>query len=162
MNGAIEKSLSELDELCRRRGWSVGLAESCTAGLLASWIGARPGVSKWFHGAVVSYSRQVKAQILGVPLKWLSAHGEVSLPVARAMAQGARLALLCDWAVSVTGIAGPSGGTPTKPVGTVCFAVSGPGFDEVWLKNFPPTAERHAIQEMAAAQALEFLLLAMK
>ncbi|NJL25435.1 MAG: CinA family protein [Calothrix sp. SM1_5_4] len=133
----ILKRVEELEALCLKRGWTLGLAESCTGGLLSTWICSRPGVSKFFLGAVVSYARSVKESVLQVPGALTRAHGEVSLPVARAMASGARQALGCDWAVSVTGIAGPTGGSPEKPVGTVCFAVVGPAFENVSQQVFP-------------------------
>lgn len=150
--------IRELDHLCRARGLTIGLAESCTAGLLSSWLGAYPGVSSWYQGAVVSYSRAVKRKVLGVPHRLLLAHGEVSLPVARAMAVGAQHALGCDWAISITGIAGPSGGSPTKPVGTVCFGLVGPGLERVVQKAFSPQATRVEIQRLAAEYALDLLV----
>ncbi len=154
--------LNELEKLCVLRGLTIGLAESCTGGLLSASICERPGVSKIFKGAVVSYARDVKEAVLGVPKSLMQAHGEVSLPVAQAMAVGAREVLKCDWAVSVTGIAGPSGGTPEKPVGTVCFAISGPSFERVESKIFPAGGGRQDIQRQAALFALDFLLSAMR
>lgn len=153
---------SELEKICRERGWTVGLAESCTGGLLSSWIGARPGISSLFVGAVVSYARKVKETVLGVPSVLMAAHGEVSIPVAKAMAAGGRKALGSTWCVSITGIAGPSGGSVEKPVGTVCFAVSGPGVEEACWKVFPAGGGRQDIQRQAALFAFDFLLSAMR
>jgi PncC family amidohydrolase len=154
--------IEELAALCRARGWTVGLAESCTGGLLSSWICERPGISNVFAGAVVSYARKVKERLLDVPVSLMQAHGEVSVPVARAMAVGGRKALDCTWCVSITGIAGPSGGSAEKPVGTVCFAVSGPGVEEVSWQVFPAGGGRQDIQRQAAIFAFDFLLSAMR
>lgn len=158
----IEDRVRALDERSRILGVTIGLAESCTGGLLSSWICSYPGASRFFRGAVVSYAREVKAAALGVPMAWMQTHGEVSLPVARAMASGAREHLGCDWAVSITGIAGPSGGSPDKPVGTVCFAVSGPGLEEAVTKQFPASGGRQDIQRQAALFAFDLLLNAIR
>ena len=153
------------------RGWSVATAESCTGGLLSSWITSQPGVSSFFKGAVVSYSRSLKENLLGVPGPILAAYGEVSQPVAKAMAMGARERLGVDWAVAITGVAGPSGGSKEKPVGFVCFAVAGPGLEESSFKQFSPTAKsamgagaasREDIQRQAALFAFDLLLNAMR
>ncbi|MBX3021050.1 MAG: CinA family protein [Bdellovibrionales bacterium] len=162
MNAELSGRIQELEKLCLLRGWKIGSAESCTGGLLASWICAWPGVSKFFQGAVVSYARSVKEDVLGVPRALILAHGEVSLPVARQMALGARSVLAADWTVSITGIAGPSGGSPGKPVGTVCFAVTGPGFERLSQQAFPAGAGREDIQRQAALFAFDFLLSAMR
>lgn len=158
MNTEIDSRIRRLESICRARGLKVGFAESCTGGLLASWVCAYPGASNFFIGAVVSYARSVKAGVLGVPEHLMLTHGEVSLPVAKAMAQGTRTHLDCDWAVSITGIAGPGGGTPEKPVGTVCFAVSGPGLEEAVNKQFPASGGRQDIQRQAALFAFDLLL----
>lgn len=160
MSDSSEQRVSELAALCKTRGLTVGLAESCTGGLLSSWICAQSGVSSFYRGGVVCYAGEVKENILHVPRSLLQVHGEVSLPVARAMAQGARHALGCQWSVSVTGIAGPTGGNPEKPVGFVCFAVVGPGFEQVAQRQFEK-GDRQQIQRQAASFALEFLLRAM-
>jgi len=162
MDELIAGRVEELERICRLRGWTVGSAESCTGGLLSAWICQRPGISNVFSGAVVSYARAVKNRVLKVPLSLMQVHGEVSIPVARAMARGGREALECSWCVSITGIAGPSGGSPEKPVGTVCFAVSGPGFEEASLQVFPAGGGRQDIQRQAALFAFDFLLIAMR
>jgi PncC family amidohydrolase len=115
-----------------------------------------------FAGAVVSYARAVKESVLKVPSFLIKAHGEVSVPVAQAMARGGREALNCTWCVSITGIAGPSGGSVGKPVGTVCFAVSGPGFEEAATMVFAAGGGRQDIQRQAALFAFDFLLSAMR
>lgn len=159
--------ISKLAVACARNGWTVGTGESCTGGLLASWIAGFPGISSCFTGSVVSYSAAVKVNVLGVPRSSIQVHGEVSLPVAMSMARGVKKALGCDWAVSITGIAGPSGGSVEKPVGTVCFAVVGPGVEvhsqQLFQSKLKGAAEmRQDIQRQAALFAFDFLLTAMR
>lgn len=162
MTNQVERQIAELQSICAQRGWTVGLAESCTGGLLASWICAEPGVSSFFNGCVVSYARMVKENLLNIPKSLLQTHGEVSLAVAKAMASGARTALNCTWSVSITGVAGPSGGSLEKPVGFVCFAVSGPGFEKAVYKQFEAQGGRQDIQRQSANFAFDFLLSAMR
>jgi nicotinamide-nucleotide amidase len=108
------------------RGQTLATAESCSGGWVAHLVVSETGSSQWFERGWVTYSNRSKEQELGVPAELLETHGAVSSETARAMAEGARAAAGTDWAVSVTGIAGPGGGTPNKPVGTVCVAVAGP------------------------------------
>ncbi|WP_380168419.1 competence/damage-inducible protein A [Jannaschia sp. R86511] len=121
---------STLDEVVaaglRARGWTVATAESCTAGLLAGRLADLPGSSDYLVGGVVAYRDQVKTAELGVPADLLSAHGAVSEQVAVAMARGARARFGTTLAVSVTGVAGPGGARPGKPVGLVHVALAGP------------------------------------
>lgn len=105
-------------------GRSVATAESCTAGLLAARLTERPGSSAYVAGGVVAYSNDAKTELLGVDATLIEQHGAVSEPVAQAMAAGALRRFGCDTAIAITGIAGPGGGTPDKPVGTVCFSVA--------------------------------------
>lgn len=116
---------SSIDDLVAKllSGRRIATAESCTAGLLAARLTDRAGSSDYVMGGVVSYSNEAKADVLGVDPALIEAHGAVSEPVAEAMAQGALRRFGADTAVAITGIAGPGGGTPEKPVGTVCFAV---------------------------------------
>ena len=104
------------------RGEWLAAAESCTGGWLAQAVTAVAGSSGWFDRGFVTYSNAAKSDLLGVPAATLERHGGVSEHTARAMAQGALAHSRADWAVAITGIAGPSGGTAEKPVGTVCFA----------------------------------------
>ena len=106
----------------KRKGKTLVTAESCTGGWVAQAITSVAGSSDWFERGYVTYSNAAKREELGVPKKTLDRHGAVSEPAARAMAQGALRASRADVALSVTGIAGPGGATPGKPVGTVCFA----------------------------------------
>ncbi|OBF45841.1 competence/damage-inducible protein A [Mycobacterium sp. 852002-50816_SCH5313054-b] len=117
---------SSVDDLVAKllSGRRIATAESCTAGLLAARLTDRAGSSDYVMGGVVSYSNEAKADILGVDPALIDKHGAVSEPVAEAMAQGALQRFGADTAVAITGIAGPGGGTPEKPVGTVCFTVT--------------------------------------
>ena len=133
-------------------------AESCTGGLVAKLITDVSGSSEVFEGGVVSYSNDVKASVLGVSRETLAAHGAVSEETAREMALGAKERLGADVAVSTTGIAGPTGGTPDKPVGTVCFGVaSGRGVHSV-TKHFGENLSRDEIRYSAAEFALGLLI----
>lgn len=105
-------------------GHRIGLAESCTGGLLAGRLTARAGSSEYLVGGVVAYANEAKVGLLGVPAELIEAHGAVSPQVARAMADGARKRLGADIGVAITGVAGPGGGTEAKPVGYVCFCVT--------------------------------------
>jgi nicotinamide-nucleotide amidase len=105
------------------KGWRLVTAESCTGGLIAAACTELAGSSAWFERGFVTYSNEAKTELLGVPAALIAAHGAVSEPVARAMAEGAlRGCPRADLAVAVTGIAGPAGGSPDKPVGTVWLA----------------------------------------
>ena len=115
----------------------IAAAESCTGGNVARRIVDLPGSSAYFLGSVVAYANEAKAKLLGVPEDVLANPGAVSEPTARAMADGARRAFGADVAVATTGIAGPAGGTPRKPVGTVFIAASGPDGTVVEEHRFP-------------------------
>jgi PncC family amidohydrolase len=158
MMNPISQGVEELQRICQLRGWTIGLAESCTGGLLSEWISQQPGISNIYQGAVVSYGRRAKEQILGVTSAMINTAGVVSEPVARAMAHGARAALAADWAVSITGIVGPTGGSPDKPVGTVCFAVVGPDYEQATTHNFDRQLDRQEIQRQSAVFAFDLLL----
>ncbi len=113
-------------ELLRERGLTLATAESCTGGLVAARLTAIPGSSDVFLGSVVAYANSVKTSQLGVPEELLATFGAVSAETAAAMAEGARTRLGADVAVSVTGVAGPGGGTAEKPVGLVFLHAAGP------------------------------------
>lgn len=112
--------------MLKEKSLTMATAESCTGGNIAHRMTMLAGVSEVFCGGVVSYSNEVKMRVLGVKEETLRAYGAVSEPTAREMAEGARRVLGCDVAVATSGIAGPGGGTPEKPVGTVCIAISTP------------------------------------
>lgn len=119
---------SDPDELVARglldRGWTVATGESCTGGLLAARLIDRSGSSAYVAGGVTAYSNQAKTDLLGVPADMIATHGAVSPEVARALADGARARFGADVGVGITGVAGPDGGTPAKPVGYVCFCLT--------------------------------------
>ena len=135
---------------------TLGLAESCTGGLLAGALTAVPGSSAVFLGGVVSYSNAVKTSLLGVPEELLARHGAVSEACARAMATGARRMLAVDLALAVTGIAGPEGGSPEKPLGTVWFALATSRNELGWHRCFP--GDRISVRLQSVRFALERLL----
>lgn len=117
---------SALGRAALKRSARIATAESCTGGLVAAALTAVAGSSEWFDRGFVTYSDQAKADLLAVPPGTLARFGAVSKETALAMAQGALRHGGAQWSVAVTGIAGPGGGTPDKPVGTVCFAWTGP------------------------------------
>jgi nicotinamide-nucleotide amidase len=142
-------------DLCRARGLTLGTAESCTGGLIAARLTAVPGVSDVFRGAVVAYGNEVKAAQLGVPEQLLAEHGAVSEEVAAAMAAGAARTLGVDVAVSVTGVAGPGGGTPEKPVGLVFFHAVTPDGERGLRIELP--GDRETIRRRSTVAALHLL-----
>jgi nicotinamide-nucleotide amidase len=134
---------------------TLALAESCTGGYIAHRITNVPGASKVFAGGLVAYSNAAKQKFLGVRAETLARHGAVSEAVAREMAEGAREKFGVDFAIAVTGIAGPTGGTKVKPVGTVFIALAGaPG--TVVERKFNPCG-REQFKDVTAQQALEML-----
>ena len=139
-------------DLCRARDWSLGTAESCTGGLVAGRLTSVPGSSEVFVGAVVAYADGVKEGELGVPAQTLAEHGAVSAQTAAAMAAGVRKRLGVDVGVAVTGIAGPGGGTPEKPVGLVYLHAETPDGSHGVEFNFP--SDRDTIRARATAAAL--------
>ncbi len=149
---AIEEVVLELLE---RRGWTLGLAESITGGMIGQMITGVPGSSKTFMGSVVSYSNDMKIRLLGVSEETLAGHGAVSHRCAAEMAHGARSATNTDVAVSVTGIAGPAGGSPEKPVGTFFIGVATP--ESLLTRRFQLPGERAWVRTLATMQALDTL-----
>jgi nicotinamide-nucleotide amidase len=141
--------------LCREQGLTLGTAESCTGGLVAERLTRVPGSSDVFRGAIVAYADDVKERELGVAAEVLSDHGAVSAETAAAMAAGVRERLDVDVGVSVTGVAGPGGGTAEKPVGLVFIGVSAPSGERTIEFNYP--ADRQAIRSRAAVAALHLV-----
>ena len=129
----------------------IATAESCTGGMVAQALTSVPGASDALEGTVVSYSNRVKHQVLGVSQSTLDEFGAVSSQTACEMAAGVRNRLACDAAVSITGIAGPSGGVPGKPVGTVWIGVSTRDGEQAELHHFKGDREQVRIQSAAAA-----------
>jgi nicotinamide-nucleotide amidase len=160
MPTSADPSLSDKIEavvvgLLARRGKTLALAESCTGGFIANRITNVPGASAVFPGGVVAYSNAVKQKFLGVRTRTLARHGAVSEAVAREMAGGARKKFGADFAMAITGIAGPGGGTKSKPVGTVFIALAGEGKTVVKRKLNPFGREK--FKRVTADQALKML-----
>ena len=139
-------------QLCRERGLTLAAAESCTGGLVAARLTSVPGASEVFRGGVVAYADGVKVRELGVPEDILGRYGAVSAEVAAAMAEGARARLGADVGVAVTGVAGPGGGTPEKPVGLVYLHAETPDASHGVEFNFP--SDRESIRQRSAAAVL--------
>ena len=149
---------SSVDDLVARllAGHRIATAESCTAGLVAARLTDRPGSSDYVAGGVVAYANAAKAELLGVDPALIEAHGAVSEPVAEAMAAGALRRFGADTAVATTGIAGPGGGTPEKPVGTVCFSVmTADGPTDTRTLRLP--GNRSDVRERSATVAMHML-----
>ncbi len=147
---------NRVGDALRERGVRLGTAESCTGGLIAHLITEVPGSSDYFAGALVTYANEVKVDLVDVPPDVIEAHGAVSAQVARSMAEGARRRLGVDVAVAVTGVAGPAGGTPAKPVGLTYVALADEDGDDV--RRFVWDADRTGNKRLSAAAALELLL----
>ena len=176
---AAEESLARVEKLCREvlgdlvygqdgvtfaqavgervaaRGETICCAESCTGGLLAQLLTEVPGSSRWAAGGFVTYSYELKETALGVPHQMLQKHGAVSEQVARAMAEGARTRSEATWTLAITGIAGPEGGTPQKPVGTVWLALSGKNGTTAKLMHY--RGDRGQVRLQSAYGALQLL-----
>lgn len=155
------KSMAEvIAELLLDSSQTVSVAESCTGGWLGQMLTDVPGSSKWFLGGIISYSNTVKEEFLGVKAELLKAVGAVSGDVALEMAKGVHRALRSHWGISITGIAGPDGGTDHKPVGLVYIGVIGPeGFQYVSEQRFGPSLSREHIRRMSALTAMNVLRL---
>jgi nicotinamide-nucleotide amidase len=144
-----------IQDLMQARGETLAVAESCTGGLLGAAITSEDGSSTYYRGGVLSYANEVKANLLGVDPAEIDRSGAVSRPVVEAMARGARDSVGADWALAVTGIAGPGGGTPEKPVGTTWIAVAGP--TGAWSGRYRFTGDRQRNRRLAVAAALDAL-----
>ncbi len=141
---------------CRRRGLKVATAESCTGGLISATLTAIAGSSDVVDRAFVTYSNEAKREMIGVPWEAILGHGAVSEPVARAMAAGALGRSNADLAVSVTGVAGPGGGSAEKPVGLVHLAVARKGFEPLSERHVFP-GDRDNIRRLTVLTALTML-----
>lgn len=150
---------SRVGQALQQRGWTLALAESCTGGLVSHRITQVPGSSAYFLGGVVAYANQAKQDLLGVDSLTLAEHGAVSAETAREMARGARSTFLVHVGLSVTGIAGPGGGTEDKPVGLTYIAVVTPQGERV--ERYQWSGDREANKQAAAEAALELLLQAL-
>jgi len=157
MSACIAALAAALGEALRARRWMAATAESCTGGLVAGAITAIPGSSAWFDRGFVTYSDDAKHALLGVPLPMVAELGAVSEAVARAMAEGAIERSNAHVAVAITGIAGPGGATPSKPVGLVCFGFARRGVATV-VATHRLAGDRTAVREASVQVALEGLL----
>ena len=146
---------SVVGALLLARGETVATAESCTGGLLGSRITDVAGSSAWFLGGAICYTAAAKVDLAGVDPALIREHGEVSEPVALALARGARARFASTWGVGITGIAGPTGGTPEKPVGTVHIAVAGPNVEQHRKLLWP--ASRTMVKWFSSQAALDLL-----
>ena len=156
MPGALVALAERLQGICLGHGITLALGESCTGGLIAATVTEVAGSSGYFLGGVVSYANAAKTAFLDVPEATLEAHGAVSAQVAKAMAVGARARFGSTLAASVTGIAGPQGASPDKPVGlTYVGLADGAGVD---VRRFTFAGDRAANREAAARVALEWLI----
>jgi nicotinamide-nucleotide amidase len=151
-----ETLLLRLADALWARTWMLTTAESCTGGLIAGACTERGGSSEWFERGFVTYSNAAKTELLGVPAALIATHGAVSEPVVQAMVQGALAHAHAQVAVAVTGIAGPTGATPTKPVGTVWLGWSVAGVLSTECHCF--SGDRAAVRQATVRRALEGLL----
>ncbi len=150
---ALDRDVAALGDALRARGWKLAAAESCTGGLIAAACTAPAGASDWFERGFVTYSNAAKCELLGVPVALIAAHGAVSAEVACAMASGALAHSRADLAVAVTGIAGPTGGVPGKPVGTVWLALARPG-EPARAERLQLPGDRTAVRAQTVRHAL--------
>lgn len=153
---SVNAQVARLAEVLRARGLMLATAESCTGGLIAGACTDLAGSSDWFERGFVSYSNAAKTELLGVDAALIVAHGAVSEPVARAMAQGAVRHAHAQLAVAVTGVAGPGGGSAEKPVGTVWFGWALPGGIHTEVQCF--AGDRAAVRAATVRHALARLL----
>lgn len=152
----MEALIQELFEVLKKKMATVGTAESCTGGKVGAELSELSGSSAYFVGSVVSYSNDVKIKVLNVPEELIRNHGAVSQQVAEKMAVGGRELLKATYVVSITGIAGPGGGSPEKPVGTIWFGISGPEFVYSELKHF--NGDRAQVRQLSVEHAIKLLI----
>jgi nicotinamide-nucleotide amidase len=154
---AFEPAVLALAQTLRDHGLKLTTAESCTGGLIAAACTAVAGSSDWFERGFVTYSNDAKAELLGVDVAMIRAHGAVSAEIAQAMAEGALARSPADLAAAVTGIAGPGGAAPGKPVGTVWLAVARRG-EATSTELLRLSGDRAAIREQTVQHALQRLI----
>jgi nicotinamide-nucleotide amidase len=147
----------ELGAALQARGCKLALAESCTGGMAAQYVTAIPGSSAWFERGFVTYSNQSKVELLGVSPETLERHGAVSEQTAREMARGALEHSRAQVAAAITGIAGPDGGSPDKPVGTVCFAWTD-AMGRITSATLHFTGDREAVRRQSVDHCLGTIL----
>jgi len=153
-------TVKTLAEILLAKNWKIAAAESCTGGLVCSTLTDLAGSSEWFERGYITYSNAAKEDSLGVPSKLIQSFGAVSEQVAKAMAEGAQVSSGANAAISITGIAGPTGGSAEKPVGTVCFGWAihnDSGANMVITKTMCFDGDRQAIREQACNYVLNEL-----
>ncbi|MES2770159.1 MAG: CinA family protein [Bdellovibrionota bacterium] len=148
--------VEELFKILKEKKATLGAAESCTGGRFSAKITAVPGSSEFFIGSIISYANSVKQDVLEIPEIDIKNHGAVSQVVAEKMSRNVRELLNCTFSVSITGIAGPGGGSQTKPVGTVWFGISGLKIVKTEMKVF--IGDRARVQDAASDYAIELLI----
>ncbi len=153
----IPEFLREVSDLLRRRGKTISVAESCTGGLICKLLTDVPGSSNYFLEGIIAYSNWAKVRLLGVPELLIEQHGAVSDEVCQAMASGCRSRSGADLAVATTGIAGPDGGTPEKPVGLVYVGLADDSGCRVTKLQLDPSLSRRHIREQTAQSVLDLL-----
>ena len=152
----LSAAIGRLAERLLARGWMCATAESCTGGLIGASLTAVSGSSAWFSGGIISYANEVKINLLGVEAELIAEHGAVSKPVVRRMAAGACRLTGARAAVAVSGIAGPTGGTPEKPVGTVWFGYAVDGIvtaQKLWIPAERPVVRQATVYAAVAGLA---------
>ena len=152
-----ETLMGKVGELLAEKGFTVGVAESCTGGLITSYLTDVPGSSRYVRGGVVAYSSEVKEKVLGVSPNTLEEYGAVSPETAKEMAGGVRQLMNASFGLATTGLAGPEGGEPENPVGTVYLGLSTPEGEELAQKIYYPGVGRSTLKTIAAKRALDFL-----
>jgi len=154
----METLVARLALVLVAQGRTLSTAESCTGGLVGALLTDLPGSSKWYLGGVITYANDLKKQLLNIPSDLLETHGAVSPETARAMVEGIRNRTDSDLALAITGIAGPGGGTPDKPVGRVYIGVAAPAPFETTVVEHRFEGTRADIRKAAAQAALQHLL----
>jgi PncC family amidohydrolase len=155
MRKGLQKLIEDTEILLKKKEWTISVAESCTGGLIGSLLTSIPGSSDYFIGGVIAYSNEVKINLLSVSPQTLKKFGAVSEETVREMAHGVKSLLKTDVGISVSGIAGPAGGTKNKPVGTVALGVDIP--QKIITNILNLRGDRNKIRERAGIKALEML-----
>jgi nicotinamide-nucleotide amidase len=150
---SLESLAAEVGRLLLANGQRLATAESCTGGWVGQCLTAVAGSSRWFERGFITYSNEAKLELLGVAADTLATHGAVSEATAAAMALGALAHSHADWALAITGVAGPEGGSPGRPVGTVCFAWAGPE-EQLDTTSHRFQGDREAVRAQSVAHAL--------
>ena len=151
--------VGKIGAILQQNGQTLSVAESCTGGLVGMLLTSEPGSSKWFAGGVIAYADRIKTDLLGVPSEMIQKFGAVSNEVVAAMAGSIRNLTGTDYSLSISGIAGPTGGTREKPVGTVCMAVDSNGSCTTVMKHFSNSHShsREVVRKASASYLLTML-----